>query len=99
MAPGKYKITVEKPGFRTDAAELELLVETPATLNVQLSLGAVSETVNVMAETTTINTQNAAIGSPFNETQVREIPLQTRNVVSLLGIQAGVSSSGQETGR
>jgi hypothetical protein len=40
MAPGKYKITVEKPGFRTDAAEIELLVETPATLNVQLSLGS-----------------------------------------------------------
>ncbi len=98
MAPGKYKILVEKPGFRTDAAEIELLVETPATLNVQLTLGAVSETVNVMAEATAINTQNAAIGNPFNETQVKEIPLQTRNVVALLGAQAGVSSTGQVLG-
>ena len=83
------RFVVEKPGFRTDAAETELLVETPATLNVQLSLGAVTETVNVMAETTAINTQNAAIGSPFNEVQVKELPLQTRNVVALLGVQAG----------
>jgi hypothetical protein len=98
MAPGKYKITVEKPGFRTDATEIELLVETPATLNVKLSLGAVTETVNVIAETTSINTQNAAIGNPFNEVQVKEIPLQTRNVVALLGVQAGVSSSGQVLG-
>src|ERR1035438_4662107 len=98
MAPGKYKIIVEKPGFRTDAAEIELLVETPATLNVRLTLGAVSETVNVMAETTAVNTQNAAIGSPFNEVQVKELPLQTRNVVALLGVQAGVSSTGQVLG-
>ncbi len=98
MAPGNYKIVVEKPGFRSDAAEIELLINTPATLNVQLTLGAVTETVNVMAETTSINTQNAAIGNPFNETQVKEIPLQTRNVVALLGVQAGVSSSGQVLG-
>jgi Carboxypeptidase regulatory-like domain len=98
IAPGKYKIVVEKPGFRTDAAEIELLINTPATLNVQLTLGSVSETVSVTAEATSINTQNAAIGSPFNETQVKEIPLQTRNVVALLGVQAGVSSSGQVLG-
>ena len=98
MAPGDYKIVVEKPGFRSDAAEIELLINTPATLNVQLTLGSVTETVNVMAEATSINTQNAAIGNPFNETQVKEIPLQTRNVVALLGVQAGVSSSGQVLG-
>src|SRR5260370_35654117 len=95
MAPGKYKIVVEKPGFRADAAEIELLINTPATLNVQLTVGSVSETVDVMAETTSINTQNAAIGSPFNQTQVKDIPLQTRNVVALLGVQAAVSSSAQ----
>jgi hypothetical protein len=98
MSPGKYRIVVEKPGFRTDAAEIELLTNTPATLNVQLAVGAVTETVNVMAEAATINTQNAATGNPFNETQIQAIPLQTRNVVSLLAIQAGVSSSGQVLG-
>lgn len=98
MAPGSYKIGVEKPGFRSDAAEIDLLINTPATLNVRLTLGAVTETVNVMAEGSAINTQNAAIGSPFNETQVKELPLQTRNVVALLGAQAGVSSSGQVLG-
>ena len=98
MAPGNYKIVFEKPGFRSDAAEVELLINTPATLNIQMSLGSVTESVNVMAETTTINTQNAAIGNPFNEVQVKEIPLQTRNVVALLGVQAGVSSSGQVLG-
>ena len=98
IPPGGYVIVVEKPGFRSDAAEVELLINTPSTLNVQLTLGSVRETVDVMAETTTINTQNADIGNPFNETQVKEIPLQTRNVVALLGVQAGVSSSGQVLG-
>ena len=98
MTPGTYKIMVEKPGFRSDAAEVELLINTPATLNVQLTLGAVTETVNVMADATTINTQNAATGNPFTEAQIKAIPLQTRNVVALLAIQAGVSSTGQVLG-
>ncbi len=98
MQPGTYGVTVEKPGFRTHNAQVLLQVNTPATMNVKLELGAVNESVNVSAEVALVNTENAAVGNPFTETQVKEIPLQTRNVVALLGVQAGVSSSGQVLG-
>ena len=98
VQPGTYKITVEKPGFRTHTAEILLQVNTPATLDIKLELGQVAESVNVNAEVAVVNTENAAMGSPFTETQVKELPLQTRNVVALLGVQAGVSSSGQVLG-
>src|SRR5271170_854932 len=39
--PGPYKVTVEKPGFRTHISELVLQTETPATWNVKLEVGQV----------------------------------------------------------
>src|SRR5690242_20650981 len=56
LPPGSYKVTVEKPGFRTYGADIVLQVNTPATLDVKLELGAVTEAVNVSAEMTVINT-------------------------------------------
>ncbi len=98
VQPGDYKIVVEKPGFRTHVADVVLQINTPATLNVKLDLGQVTETVNVTGEAAVVNTENAAVGNPFTETQVKEIPLQTRNVVALLSVQPGVASTGQVTG-
>ena len=93
--PGKYEIKVEKPGFRTmTKSAITLQVSTPATLDIMLEVGSVSETINVEAEVTAINTVDATIGNPFNEAQVRNLPLQTRNVVELLSIQPGVTPTG-----
>lgn len=56
------------------------------------------ETVNVTAEATSINTQNATVGNPFNETQIRQLPIQTRNIVDLLSLQPGVAPNGEVLG-
>ena len=98
VTPGPYKVLVEKPGFRAHGTELVFQTETPENLNVKLEVGQVTETVNVTGEAAVINTETAAVGNPYNETQIREIPLQTRNVVSLLGLEPGVAPSGQVGG-
>jgi hypothetical protein len=98
VAPGQYKLTVEKSGFRAHSTSIRLQIDTPATLDVQLELGAVTETVNVTAEATTVNTQNASVGNPFTEGQIKALPLQTRNVVALLSLQPGVAPGGQVVG-
>ncbi len=98
VPPGKYKVTIEKPGFRLHSTEVTLQTSTPTTLDVKLEVGAVTETINVNAEASVVNTENASVGNPFTETQIKEIPLQTRNIVALLGVQPGVASSGQVAG-
>jgi len=98
VQPGPYKITVEKPGFRTSITEVRLQIDTPATLDVKLELGQVTETINVEAEAATINTQNASVGNPFTELQIKGLPLQSRNVVALLSLQPGVAPGGQVLG-
>ncbi len=98
MPPGTYKLEAKLPGFSVFAREVRLQVDTPATLNIALEIGQVTETVSVTAETPLINTQTAAMGTAFTETQIRQLPLQTRNIVDLLGLQAGVSASGNVVG-
>jgi hypothetical protein len=98
LPPGKYKITIEKAGFRVHATDVVLQTNTPLTLDVKLEVGAVTETISVNAEASVVNTENASLGNPFTETQIREIPLQTRNIVALLGIQPGVAATGQVAG-
>src|ERR1700693_509754 len=98
IQPGTYVVTVEKPGFRLYRSEVTLQIETPATLSMNLEVGQVTETVNVTATAATVNTENACVGNPFTEKQIKELPLQTRNVVSLLSIEPGVSPDGQVAG-
>ena len=98
VPPGKYKVSIEKQGFRVQNSDVLLQTNTPTILNVALEVGAVSQSVEVTAEVSAVNTENASLGNPFTETQVKEIPLQTRNIVALLGVEPGVSVQGQVLG-
>ncbi|MBZ5664067.1 MAG: TonB-dependent receptor [Acidobacteriia bacterium] len=95
LTPATYILTVEAPGFRKSIqTNVELLVSTPATLNVMLQVGAISETVEVSAEGEIVNTTDASLGNAFNEHQVKELPLEGRSVPELLSLQAGVTYTG-----
>ena len=99
VAPGTYRLKVENPGFSTATRDnIKLLVNTPATLDLRLDVGNASETVNVTAETAATNTVDASVGNAFSERQVRQLPLETRNVVELLSLQPGVTPTGEVMG-
>jgi len=98
MAPGNYLLEAERPGFRKMNQRVTVQVNTPLTIDFSLEVGQVTETVNVTADAPPVNTQNATLGNPFTETQIRQIPLQTRNVVELLSVQPGVTATGEVMG-
>ena len=99
VAPGTYKLVAEKPGFATMTKDnINLLVNTPEALDLKMSLSTTGEIVNVAAEASQVNTTDASVGNPFSETQVRQLPLQTRNVVELLSLQPGVTTDGEVLG-
>jgi len=99
VPPGSFTLTVEKPGFAVvNQKGVELQVNTPATLNLQMQVASLSESVNVEADVAKINSVDAAIGNAFNEAQVRQLPLITRNVVELLSLQPGVTPTGEVLG-
>ena len=95
LPPGSYTLTAEKEGFRRfENTSLDLPVNVPVTSNVTLNVGTVAEKVEVAAETETVNTTDASLGNAFSETQVKELPLESRNVPDLLSLQAGVLYTG-----
>src|SRR6266851_8779860 len=95
LPPGTYTLTVTEKGFsRYQQTDLQLLVNTPATANVRLKVGSASESVTVTSEAPVLNLVDASIGNPFNENQIKQIPLDARNVPDLLSLQAGVAYTG-----
>jgi hypothetical protein len=98
VPPGAYKLTAALQGFATATASVTLQVSTPATLDVRMELATVVESVTVEAKAALLNTVDATIGHAFNEAQVRQLPLMTRNVVELLSLQPGVTPTGEVIG-
>src|SRR5262249_16054022 len=95
MPPGAYRISVELTGFRTVVLErVELPVATTQRVDVKLEIGTVTQTVQVSEAAPAINTQDASVGNPFNEKEVKELPFLARNVVNLLTLQPGVVFTG-----
>jgi hypothetical protein len=99
VPPGTYTLTATAAGFRRyEQKDLVLLVNTPATANIQLRIGAATEVVTVTSEAPAINLVDASLGNSFDERQVRQIPLEGRNVPDLLSLQAGVAYTGNRIG-
>ena len=95
LPPGTYTLSVTAKGFAQYKQNgLQLLVNTPATANVVLKLGAATESVTVTSEAPILNMVDASIGNSFGETQVKQIPIEGRNVPDLLSLQAGVAYTG-----
>src|SRR4029077_7270070 len=68
------------------------------TLDLRLEVGNATENVNVTAYPAATNTVAASVRNPFSERQVRQVPLETRNVVELLSLQPGVTPTGEVMG-
>jgi len=98
LPPGTYVLTVESAGFRKyQQSDLQLLVNNPATVNVRLEVGATSQTIEVNAQAITLNATDASLGVAFGENQVKQLPMEGRNVPDLLSLQPGVAYTGNRT--
>jgi hypothetical protein len=96
LNPGTYKVEIVKDGFKKWVeARVTILVATPTTLEVRLELGTMNQQVIVeSAAVPALNTQDATVGNPFAEDEVKSLPFLARNVVNLLTLQPGVVTTG-----
>jgi len=92
LPPGMYRLRLEAKGFKTVVREgIELLVNVPVTLNLGLELGQLTEVVSVSEEAPLLNTSDATVGNVITNRQIVQLPLEARNIISLLSLQAGVT--------
>src|SRR5919205_429725 len=101
VPPGPYRVEVEAAGFKKAIiTDVQALVAKPSEVNVQLEVGALTESVTVAATSNEValNTQDASLGNNFVSQQITQLPLEARNVASLLTLQPGVTREGYVAG-
>ena len=91
---GRYTVSIELSGFKTFVrSDLELHVADRLRIDATLQPGAISETVMVTGATPTVQTESSEISTLINGTQLSQMPLNGRNIVQLVAMQPGVSST------
>jgi hypothetical protein len=99
LAPGPgYEITVSKDGFKSvTISNLYLAVATTRTLDVQLAIGSVTQTVEVQSQgSVSLDTTDSTIGNNFDLRAVSSLPNEFRgNAANLLRLQPAVVSADQ----
>ena len=101
IPPSLYRIEVEAKGFKKKALTgVQALVGLPVTIEVKLEVGDMTEVVEVQAGATAVevNTQDATLGNNFVHNQIVQLPMEARNVLSLLTLQPGVTREGYVAG-
>jgi hypothetical protein len=100
LPAGRYTVTVRNAGFESYVAnEVILNVAEKHTLDVSLKTGKTSETIEVTAENTPIQTTTAEESGTVTGDQVRGLALNNRNFEQLVLLQPGVSNQlGDEPG-
>lgn len=92
---GQYEITTTLSGFQTEVKRgITLNVGQNAVIDVTLQVGTVTERVQVTAEAPLIETTSANVAGLVNERQVRDLPLNARNLIELAPLYAGVAFAG-----
>lgn len=85
LPAGAYKVSVTKPGFKTESVEnVALIVGVPGTVNVKLTVGQTTETVEVMAGAEIVQTATADVNTNLTGRQLTDLPFATRNAIELL---------------
>ncbi|MGA3133201.1 MAG: TonB-dependent receptor [Terracidiphilus sp.] len=98
ITPGKYTIRVDAAGFTSEEQKrVELLVNQPATANFKLPVASTSQTVQVVDIASSINTEDATVGTPFGTEQIQSLPFEGNNVLDLLSLQSGVLFLGDQS--
>jgi trimeric autotransporter adhesin len=80
LNPATYDILVEKPGFKK-MEQKGVVVGTQGFLSqdVQMEVGAVSDSVNVTADAAEVDTANASVGQDVDKQKLDDLPNMGRN--------------------
>jgi hypothetical protein len=99
LLPGRYRIDVEKTGFK-HITRPEVIVEVGQSTRIDLvmQVGEVTQTVEVTGETPLLQAETSSMGQVVEERKANELPLNGRNVFNLISLAPSVVPQGSATG-
>ena len=92
LNPADYDVTVTATGFRTAVSKVTLTVGARQELSVALTVGEVSQTVEVTGAAPIVETTNATLSGNVESAQIVELPLNGRDWAALATLEPGVAS-------
>jgi hypothetical protein len=100
LAPGAYKLTVEREGFKKKELEnITVSAEGVASVDVMMETGVVSETVTISSEAAAaIEKENANVSRAISTVEIRQLPQVGRDPYELLRLAPGVFGDGARAG-
>lgn len=94
IAPGVYKVEVNVTGFKPVALDQVVVkITETTTVDVTLQVGPAEQVITVTAEAPLLQTTSPTTGRVIEETNIRQLPLPTRNFQQLLALQPGTIAS------
>ncbi len=99
ILPGTYRIDAEKTGFKHYKRD-DIIVEVGSAMriDVPMEVGAVTQTIEVTAQTPLLQPQSSDLGQVVESRTVTEMPLNGRNVISLVQLSPGIQPQGPPSG-
>ncbi|PYR02100.1 MAG: hypothetical protein DMF97_05675, partial [Acidobacteria bacterium] len=89
LQPGPYRVTSELMGFKTDARTLRLTVGDISEVRITLSVGQMSETIQVIGTAAAVDTTKADLSGVVSEKQLADLPVLNRSFVGLAQLLPG----------
>jgi hypothetical protein len=94
LTVGNYEVTAQAAGFKKEIRTgLTLEVDQHAEVNLQLQVGAATESVQVVGDASLVNTENASVGQVIENKRVEDLPLNGRNAFALVQLSPDVHSN------
>ncbi|OLD69076.1 MAG: hypothetical protein AUI45_08810 [Acidobacteria bacterium 13_1_40CM_2_56_11] len=94
---GTYSVKIELAGFRTYTTRVTLATGDRARLDAQMQVGEVSQSIEVAAEATPLQTDSSTIGVTIQA--VADLPVNGRNFVTLVQFAPRGNAVGSELAR
>lgn len=96
---GFYSLSVTKQGFQTYKLEkVEVAVGKVTSLAVEMGVAQTTETIEVQAAATTLETTSSTLNAVVNQRAVQEMPLNGRDFRTLLYLTPGFNQSNSMNG-
>jgi len=92
LLPANYDVSVSAMGFSTAVSKVTLTVGAKQEMNVSLTVGQVSQTVEVTGAAPIVETTNATLSGNIESAQIIELPLNGRDWASLATLEPGVAT-------
>jgi hypothetical protein len=90
---GSYDISATKAGFRTQAVKgVEVTVSSTQRVDVKLTPGQVTETVEVTAGVPLVDSAGTTIGGTIESRQFEQLPVNGRDFIKIIGLVPGAAA-------